>query len=119
MYYVKATAAAIGPGGHTPFDVERRTRLPADKYRPIGRTLDSRWARLAREGSVTIIEADTIVPAGDAIPKAPGLYIKEDEIEGYEPPTAPSSQPVTMRSAGTSVGSIAGAIANTSEPAKE
>jgi len=77
MHYVKSTPTVIGPKGHAPFDVERRTRLPVDKFRPIPRPT-ARWARLAREGSVILLD-EAHKPA-------------DKDIEGYEPPP-PKAKP--------------------------
>jgi len=114
MYFVKPKIA--GPAGHTPLDMGRRQRLPADKFRPVP-ALTRRWSRLHREGSVALIDAD-VLPAGSKLPAgakadalgvvmlvgtekapakpvniaegvtmAPGRrYIREEDIEGYEAP---------------------------------
>lgn len=64
MYFVKPKI--VGPKGHTPLDMSRRQRLPVDKFRPVPE-LSRRWARLSREGSVLLIDAD-MLPAGVKLP---------------------------------------------------
>ena len=121
-HFVKPRQSAIGPAGHTPLDMDRRSRLPADAFRPIPRPND-RWARMAREGDVTLVEAE-VLAAGWAVPKGAATdesgiivdaqgkrWIREEEIEGYEAPlsapqaplSAPQAAPSSDRSSERSV----------------
>ena len=105
MHYIKPTPAAIGPAFHTPLDMERLTRLPANQFRQLPGPTD-RWARLAREGSVTLLAAE-IWPAGKMLPDDatvedsgvvilkgdPKRYIREEDVEGYEAPPPSDDKP--------------------------
>lgn len=106
-HFVKPTPQVIGPAGHTPFDMDRRTRLPADAFRPVPRP-NARWARMAREGDVTLVTAD-VLAAGtkqpkDAVVEPSGVviiagkrFVREEDIEGFEPPAkaSPAADPAS------------------------